>query len=297
MRTQRRNVIRANTVPLNNSDEAGGVYGAFGLPASGGSSSNTSSAFQHDYKNQASDRPNTSPDFFPNFDAASWRKPDGVNWSGLQQDDIQSDTLSVPRLNLVPPTPSRGSSPSLTPLQVTSSPAAMTPRADQQPDSLSQSYVQTPPSPVTPLPSPMLSADASADIENPVDEQSYARSIWKKIQPTLFPSLTEFESKSLLAKLIALVACPSILLLVLTLPVVEVDALSGQDEKQGEEFSIPPPRITVDDGSVIVDQSESAERENYWNRWLTIFQLVSAPVFVVSALTGKEHYLRRTVYM
>ena len=113
-------------------------------------------------------------------------------------------------------------------------------------------------------------------------------------QPTLFPSLTGFRSKSLFAKFIALIACPAIFLLFLTLPVVEADKLSSDNEKRTDDSPttfhshLDPPQIMLDDEDHSMDLSKCTEGENGWSRWLTTFQLVSAPVFVVGVLVGKK---------
>ncbi|CAG8488588.1 9139_t:CDS:10 [Paraglomus occultum] len=280
-RIQRPRIERSHTTPLRGLYEnprAGidNIYDAFGL------SGNNNTARRG--------APSLSPDLSPYVDI------DQYSEANLQSHETQSDssnTLQVPRLNLVPPTPSRGRSPLLSPLQVSYSPPSMTADSEPPVDGFPQ-YLQSPPSPVTPLPSPVLSADVSADVENPVNQKSYVNSIWEKIQPTLFPSLTGFGSKSLFAKFIALLACPAILLLVLTLPVVEADKLSGDNEKRADDSPITshadPPQIILEHEDNVIDLLEDTEGENGWSRWLTTFQLVFAPVFVVGVFVATNDF-------
>ncbi|RIB01173.1 Sodium/calcium exchanger protein, partial [Gigaspora rosea] len=115
---------------------------------------------------------------------------------------------------------------------------------------------------------------------------------WEKIQCTLFPSLTGFTEKSLVTKLIALMAFPTILVLKLTLPVVEIDDVSLQEKNDNNNnplrnFDTPSIIITDDRDSVIVD-GPGNEFLNGWNRWLTIVQFFLAPIFISMVLFSDE---------
>ncbi|CAG8506320.1 499_t:CDS:2, partial [Dentiscutata erythropus] len=117
--------------------------------------------------------------------------------------------------------------------------------------------------------------------------------ILEKVQCTLFPSLTEFAEKSFVAKLTALMAFPTILVLKLTLPVVEFEDVSLQEKKkdnnnnQVQHFDTPSIIVNDDRDSVIVDEPES-ECFNGWNRWLTVVQFFFAPIFVTMVLFSDE---------
>lgn len=87
---------------------------------------------------------------------------------------------------------------------------------------------------------------------------------------------------------------PTILVLKLTLPVVEMDDVSLQEKNdnnnnQLRNFDTPSIIITDyhDRDSVIVDEPGS-EFLNGWNRWLTIVQFFLAPIFISMVLFNDE---------
>ncbi|CAG8543840.1 13007_t:CDS:10 [Ambispora gerdemannii] len=221
--------------------------------------------------------------------------------------EIVRQKPSTPRLMLIPPTPDQGRSPSLSPstasspILFTHSPVSMSPK--QSPSSgtpqpseffLEGSPPPSPTSDVTPSPPPPSPEPSFTYQSAPIKLSSRLSNIWDNIQPIIFPSLTEFSNKSAFAKLIALLACPAIFLLALTLPVVEPDEITLQDnekKKQGtNEFEIPPhiqpPTIILEGQDLIIeDKSEEELKNSNWNRWLTSTQFLLAPIFTVTVLT------------
>ncbi|CAG8504084.1 2667_t:CDS:2, partial [Racocetra fulgida] len=114
----------------------------------------------------------------------------------------------------------------------------------------------------SPMHSPIVTT-ASSPLLMPL-QTSPPITIWKKLQFTLFPSLTGFFEKSFVAKLTALMALPTILVLKLTLPVVEVDDIPLQEEQKNSQLRhLDTPSIVVNDDHdlAIIDEPENNDDE------------------------------------
>ena len=127
---------------------------------------------------------------------------------------------------------------------------------------------------------------------------------------TLFPTIYFWSSKSAGQKLLAIITCPSVFLLTITLPVVEpsraaedpVEIKSAPEvAPEGSETTLQQPEdlIEISPGNPVppgngrdavadihgeseVDGSDHPPTgEGDWNRWLVIIQIVIAPFFVV----------------
>ncbi|CAG8488557.1 4939_t:CDS:2, partial [Dentiscutata heterogama] len=214
------------------------------------------------------------------------------------------NALSMPNTPLfltIPRTPNRRSMSLSPPAQIYASPLNLSP-SDMSPlhetSQIPTSSVETnqrffPDMSIhsSPMHSPIVTT-ASSPLLVPLQVSSPI-TIWEKVQNTLFPSLTGFAEKSLVAKLTALMAFPTILVLKLTLPVVEFEDVSLQEKKKNDNnnqvrhFDTPSIIVNDDRDSVIVDEPES-ERFNGWNRWLTIVQFFLAPIFVSMVLFNDE---------
>jgi hypothetical protein len=110
----------------------------------------------------------------------------------------------------------------------------------------------------------------------------------------LFPTLSDFKEKSLLDKLSSIVVVPSVFLLTVTLPVVDIPA------EKNEETGVPvlqveSPSSSIHEGVEGIPSALSAgppepedSRHVQWNRWLVLIQCVLAPIFVVLTAFGKS---------
>ncbi|CAG8573941.1 11296_t:CDS:10 [Ambispora leptoticha] len=218
----------------------------------------------------------------------------------------ESDRRRPPRLLLIPPTPQEGRSPSLSPSRVnsplllTSSPVSMSPNQYPFPGSRSPSEIsleESPPlsptsaselpGPPPPSPAPSLSSPTQSFTYPSIKSSSRLSNIWDNIQPIIFPSLEGFSKKSAFAKLIALLACPAILLLALTLPVVDADEIKLQEEEKKQETNESEiPTIIIEGQDLpIEDTPEEEPKDQRWNRCLTSTQFLLAPIFAVTVLT------------
>ncbi|KAG0379337.1 hypothetical protein BGX24_000828 [Mortierella sp. AD032] len=113
------------------------------------------------------------------------------------------------------------------------------------------------------------------------------------IHPIYFPTLLNWDEKSLFVKFLAITSLPMVLLLTLTLPVVELC-----DEEEDESQNVSPVDITGQDARrlpkiVIGDKKDEEVRYDGWSRTATTVQMVLAPVFVASVISSaaQEGYL------
>lgn len=137
---------------------------------------------------------------------------------------------------------------------------------------------------------------------------------------TLFPTLCGWREKGVMDKILALVTCPSVFLLTITLPVVEPKVkddtaddpdpallalatgpqpLSPSGIGLPADPPAPPPRSTpveapphphgaglsrqsTDLSKIVAGFTNEIPGAREWNRWLVILQLFTAPLFVVT---------------
>ncbi|GBC08854.1 hypothetical protein RclHR1_08430003 [Rhizophagus clarus] len=215
--------------------------------------------------------------------------------------------LSIPHLTLIPPisdqeatSPDRTSSSPLllSPDRISSSPLLLSPdRIFPSPLLLS------PPSPVPPplnlgdsnflLNGSLYSSPRNSPIQNPLYPPDFppVMSFWDKVRVLLFPYLEGFSQKSFTAKLIALLASPAVLVLILTLPVVESEEIDSGDIKNKNydttENQLQTPTIIVEND--LAETNYEERKGTRWNRWLTAAQLVFAPLFVSSVLFSGDY--------
>ena len=125
---------------------------------------------------------------------------------------------------------------------------------------------------------------------------------------TLFPTIYFWSNKNTSQKLLAIITCPSVFLLTITLPVVEPTRVAegrtsditgavldgGETALQQSEDMIESspdhpisPEIGRDTAADLAGENEIAGSDHLspvvgdWNRWLVIIQIVMAPFFVV----------------
>ncbi|CAI2174918.1 11555_t:CDS:10 [Funneliformis geosporum] len=163
------------------------------------------------------------------------------------------DTLTIPRLMLIPPTPDHGPD---------SHDKGSSSRSGHIPLPLtleSSNFILDGALHSSPGNSPLHSPLRSPSLSSPLPP---VISCWDKFQIILFPTLEGFSQKSFIAKLITLMATPANLVLILTLPVVESDEVDFNEIE--EESSLHPhletPAIVIDDDPdiVIVESSVAA---------------------------------------
>ncbi|KAI0450485.1 hypothetical protein F5B21DRAFT_427642 [Xylaria acuta] len=166
---------------------------------------------------------------------------------------------TLDRLHIPSPSNSERSTPQLDPFpRFTDSPLVMTPTM-QQPSHLSL------PSPTAELPSPASSLTVRTG-PKPVKWWPY-----RFLPPphvllsTLFPTLQAWRTKSIWDKFVSVISVPSIFLLVITLPVVEVEtADDASDDIIVDQPSLghvhPAPPVTI-------EFEESTEQETEWQRY------------------------------
>lgn len=125
------------------------------------------------------------------------------------------------------------------------------------------------------------------------------KSILKETYKTLFPSLHEFLSKSVLGQIASVFAAPAILLLTLTLPVVVTpyERAHENETKSHTQAQHDPTRVSQhtlvelgeDDSERVMMAEDEVERELHpdtvkFNKWLTAAQCVFGPIFCVAVL-------------
>ncbi|CAJ0754048.1 5376_t:CDS:10 [Entrophospora sp. SA101] len=117
-----------------------------------------------------------------------------------------------------------------------------------------------------------------------------------KVQETLFPSVTGFSQKSFFAKLTSLMAIPAILLLTLTLPVVETNDPTSEENENKNENNLERPSIVIDnDANTGIRDVKEEERTDGWNKRLTSIQFLFAPIFISSVLFADDDSIVTTV--
>ncbi|RGB39381.1 Sodium/calcium exchanger protein [Rhizophagus diaphanus] len=185
-----------------------------------------------------------------------------------KQDLSRSDALSIPHLMLIPPTSDQEAT---SPDRISSSSSLLSPRSPVLPP-LNLNYI---------LDGSLHSSPRNSPLQTPLHFPDFppVMSFWDKVRLLLFPCLEGFSQKSFIAKLIALLATPGFLLLILTLPVVESEETDSDDIENKNygttENQLQTPTIVVEH-----DPNNEERKGTRWNRWLTAAQLVFAPLFV-----------------
>ncbi|KAG5461963.1 MAG: hypothetical protein BJ554DRAFT_5766, partial [Olpidium bornovanus] len=113
------------------------------------------------------------------------------------------------------------------------------------------------------------------------------------VRNTLFPHLGGWRYRSLPSKFAGLIATPLVFLLIITVPVIDEDDDRKTPTQIGADLERergPSGRTAGNHGTdVTVIDDGDVPRELYvfkWNRWLTVVQFATAPLFVSSALLG-----------
>jgi hypothetical protein len=201
-----------------------------------------------------------------------------------KQELSRSDALSIPHLTLIPPISDQEAT---SPDGISSSPLLLSPRSPVLPPlNLSD--------PNFILDGSLHSSPRNSPLQTPLHSPDFppVMSLWNKVRVLLFPYLEGFSQKSFIAKLIALLATPGILILILTLPVVELEEIYSNDiedkNSNTTENQLQTPTIVVENDFAETNYEE--RKETRWNRWLTAAQLVFAPLFVSSVLFRKCYY-------
>ncbi|KJR89427.1 uncharacterized protein SPSK_06302 [Sporothrix schenckii 1099-18] len=113
------------------------------------------------------------------------------------------------------------------------------------------------------------------------------------ISRTLFPSLVDWREKTIWDKFVSLISAPSVLLLVVTLPVVEVDAQNDEDEDEDEDEDIASEYALHD---TLEADGASASREPLMNGHRVSVGAASTPTLnVPRPETEWQRYRRSTL--
>ncbi|CAK7242898.1 MAG: hypothetical protein STHCBS139747_004401 [Sporothrix thermara] len=90
---------------------------------------------------------------------------------------------------------------------------------------------------------------------------------------TLFPSLVGWREKTVWDRFVSLISAPTVLLLIVTLPVVEMDVPSEEDEDAEEQFAQEYSDVLPEDGNegvqepLIDDSNDSSGTTSEWQRY------------------------------
>ncbi|KAK6343974.1 hypothetical protein TWF696_007625 [Orbilia brochopaga] len=111
---------------------------------------------------------------------------------------------------------------------------------------------------------------------------------------TLFPTLYTFNEKNLWGKFLAIFSAPSIFLLTITLPVVDVPEppKSRPPSRKPSGGSVLPSPASTAPTEVPADMQPLWMRDDDepkdWNRWLFAIQCITAPIFIVLAVCAGQ---------
>lgn len=141
------------------------------------------------------------------------------------------------------------------------------------------SISQTPASPHEMLPLP-----EEVEVENP---PAPPRGLWYVLVRTwhiLFPSLHHFKSKTLIGKIVSLLAAPAVMALTITLPVVIIPygSYGSHEEKiNGHETRLSEfEEEGVERALIAGHEAQEELREIQFNKWLTAVQCIIGPLFM-----------------
>ncbi|KAF9105787.1 hypothetical protein BGX29_011386 [Mortierella sp. GBA35] len=138
------------------------------------------------------------------------------------------------------------------------------------------------------------SPENSPGLQAPSTRAQRFKEYLQVIHPIYFPTLLDWDEKSMFVKFLAITSLPMVLLLTLTLPVVEL--CDEDEEDEGQDNSLVEtsgqdarrlPKI------VIGDKVEEEVRYDGWSRTATTVQMVLAPIFVASVISSaaQEGYI------
>lgn len=104
----------------------------------------------------------------------------------------------------------------------------------------------------------------------------------------LFPSLHQFQSKTLAGKIVSLLAVPAIMALTITLPVVITPyGNDGSHEEKIDQYGTPLPEFEeegVERALIAEHEVQEDLHEAGFNKWLTAVQCIFGPLFCVTVL-------------
>ncbi|CAL1710949.1 unnamed protein product [Somion occarium] len=152
---------------------------------------------------------------------------------------------------------------------------------------------------ITNTPASPLTVDTLSEEETPQKtlgiKRQHVFSALAKTYHILFPTLHDFQEKSLLGKLAAVFAVPAMLALTLTLPVVVTD--HDCDNGQEEKVLTDEARLVHVEEEAVVERTIVAEdiieeelHELKFNKWLMATQCILGPLFCVTVLfDGTKH--------
>ncbi|KAF7327614.1 hypothetical protein MKEN_00340600 [Mycena kentingensis (nom. inval.)] len=136
--------------------------------------------------------------------------------------------------------------------------------------------------------------DAESQHYQPLTRRQRVLAVVAETYHTLFPSLHNFASKTILGQIASLFAAPAVLLLTLTLPVVVTPYHSAHHSREKTPREEPNLIDFEEEGieRVLVAEEEVQEEMHgiAYNQWLTVAQCICGPLFCAMVLFGgNEH--------
>ncbi|KAF9922728.1 hypothetical protein FBU30_007149 [Linnemannia zychae] len=129
------------------------------------------------------------------------------------------------------------------------------------------------------------SHENSSRLQTPLTRMQRLKEYLLAIHPIYFPTLQNWEEKSLFVKFLAVTSLPMVLVLTMTLPVVEIcdDEYESHDDLQANTIGQEQRRVPK-----IVIGMEPKEEVKYdgWSKTATTVQMVLAPVFVATVISS-----------
>ncbi|KAK7205973.1 Sodium/calcium exchanger protein-domain-containing protein [Myxozyma melibiosi] len=111
--------------------------------------------------------------------------------------------------------------------------------------------------------------------------------IWADIKKTLFPTIGEFSEKTPLNRFISILAVPTVLLLTVTIPVIEIDH-PDEDYANGSDHDVPILRVDTssldghDNAGDHEDNESGKPLYKGWSKWLLCVQCLCSSIVVYS---------------
>ncbi|KAF9911513.1 hypothetical protein EC991_003315 [Linnemannia zychae] len=130
------------------------------------------------------------------------------------------------------------------------------------------------------------SPEDSPGLQEPSTRTQRFKEYVNAIHPIYFPTLLNWDEKSLFVKFLAITSLPMVFLLTLTLPVVELcdeDESDSQDDSPVDTTGQEVRRLPK---IVIGDKEEEVVRYDGWSRTATTVQMILAPVFIASVISS-----------
>ncbi|KDR76331.1 hypothetical protein GALMADRAFT_226030 [Galerina marginata CBS 339.88] len=149
----------------------------------------------------------------------------------------------------------------------------------------------------TPASPPMTTSDVDSEeqLYSPPTKRQRAWAVISKTYHTLFPTLHNLGSQSVLSTIACLLAAPAVLCLTITLPVV-VTPYPNPHSAPEKLYNADAPLVDFEEEGMervlIADEEvESNMHELHFSKWLMAAQCIFGPLFCVKVLLGSNKHL------